>query len=157
DMVENDSLYSGTISNVYMRGHTLLSERGSPAEAHSVVTVKDSVFELMLQPHTGDHGLVDMNHAAGYPFPDGLGNGSMFKISNGGGTVVMDNVVILVNRPPTSGNSAAKFMPGTYHNVTIVLADSFQGDYPFAPPPGVTITRDRSIYDRAVQAFFDAH
>ncbi len=157
DAVENDDVLSGSISNSLFETHTFLSEKGSFTNPNAVVTIDNCAVELILQPHQGnDSG--NINTAGGYPYPDGLGNGSIFKFYDNGvgnGNVHVKNSVFLVNRPATSSNSAMQFAPGTYENVTVVWLGA--GNYPFAAPPGATITRDRTAYDNARAAFFAAH
>ncbi|MBI3839611.1 MAG: hypothetical protein HY288_16950 [Planctomycetia bacterium] len=155
DMVENDAIHSGTIADSYMRGHTFLSARGKRTDSQAVVQIRNVVVELILQPHQGDHGPTDINTRGGYPFPDGLGNGSIFKWSGSSGGVDVRDSVFLVHRAASSSNKAMRFAPGAYSNVTIVWLG--QGSYPAPAPPGVTITRDRAVFDRTVKAFFVAH
>ncbi|MBI3838219.1 MAG: hypothetical protein HY288_09845 [Planctomycetia bacterium] len=157
DMIDNTDVHSGTIANSFFRGHTFLSNRGGNNPA-AVVTIQNDVVELMLQPHMGDNGITDINTKGGYPFPDGLGNGSMFKwedSNNSSGTVDVTDSVFLVNRPATSSNGAMAFPAGHYRNVTVVWLGG--GAYPVPVPSGVTITTDRTIYDKAVDAFFASH
>jgi hypothetical protein len=154
DVFENDDNLNILIEDVYFTGHSMISARGTATEANPVSKLHRVVGELRLAHHLGDHGIEDLNHAGGYPFPDNLGNGALFKWGNTGTVEVID-CTFLVNRPATSSMSAMKFAPGTYQNVTIVWLGA--GDYPWPAPPGVTITRDRTVYDQAKAAFFAAH
>ena len=35
---------------------------------------------------------------------------------------------------------------GTYENVTILLGPDFEGTWPVTLPPGITVTRDTSVF-----------
>lgn len=162
DMVENDSKHDINISDSFMQGHTFYSMSGT-SNPNAKTTIKNVVVELILQPHegriSGQSLDLKVNTAGGYPYPDGLGCGSIWKTDGGGkdGTIAVENSVFLVPRNGTSSMDSMRLdVAGiTYKNVTIVwLGD---GDYPSVIPPGVTITKDRSVFDNAKASFFAAH
>ena len=158
DIIEDDHLHSGTIRNIYAEGHSFLSHRpskGKQGNLATVVNVEQVVVRLLLQPHQGDHTPQDINHAGGYPYPDGLGSGTLFKWTIGGGTLNVSDSVFLIERPSTSSNQAMAFPPGTYRNVTIVWLGA--GEYPAAIPNGVVVSRDRRIFDQAKAAWDAKH
>src|SRR5690606_24524978 len=124
----------------------------------AVFTVSHCIIELILQPHQGARDANDMNSRGGYPYPDGLGCGMIFKMDwnqpDRSGKADLRDTVILVPRHSASSNRAMQFAPGRYERVTVVWLG--RGDYPWPPPAGVTITRDRSVFDRAKAAFMAA-
>src|SRR6185436_18488489 len=119
--------------------------------------VDNCVVELILQPFLGGmNGPTDTNTLGGYPYPDKLGTGSIFKMDwdhpDNSGKVFVSNSVFLVPRNASSSNRTMGLAEGYYENVTVVwLGD---GPYPATVPPGVTITRDRTVFDAAKAKFF---
>ena len=159
DAVENDDVHSGEIYNSFFQTHTFYSARGL-SNPNAMVRIDNSVVELILQPFQGSTGgPTDQNTQGGYPYPDGLANGSMFKMDwdqpPNSGKVFITNTVFLIPRHASSSNLTMKFAPGTYENVTVVWLGT--GAYPWPAPPGVTITTDRTVFDQAKAAFFAAH
>lgn len=158
DIIEDDHLHSGTIRNVYGEGHTFISHRPSKGKSggrNTVINVEHVVIRLLLQPHQGDHSPTDINERGGYPFADGLGCGTLFKWTPAGGSINVSDSVFLVERPATSSFKAMTFPPGKYRNVTIVWLGA--GEYPAALPAGVTISRDRKVFDLAKEAWDRQH
>jgi len=163
DIVENDAVKNLEMYDIFGEGHSFYSARGN-ANPDAKVSIKKAVVELMLLPHqgriSGQTGDYRFNTEGGYPFPDGLGNGQLLKLESQGksGQMHIADSVFLINRASTSSMSAMSFEPKngvTYENVTIVWLG--EGEYPFAAPPGVTITRDRSMFDRAKADFFERY
>ncbi len=141
DMVENDDFHSGTIANSYMRGFVFLSAVGGSmvADPNSVVKVQNTIVELLPEVYR-----------------DKLGTGAMFKWDYAGTAKVdVRDSVFFVPSKSSIGTKIMQFAPGTYSNVTVVWQGT--GAYPWPAPKGVTITRDRTVYDNAVKAFFAAH
>jgi hypothetical protein len=158
DGVENDEIHSGELNDSFFQTHTFYSARGGNNPA-AVFRVRNCVVELILQPHQGGSDQQDINTRGGYPYPDGRGCGCLFKMDQNqperSGKVDVRDSVFLVPRHSSSSNRAMKFAAGHFENVTVVwLGD---GEYPHAPPTGVTITRDRATFDQAVDKFFAAH
>ena len=149
DAIENDGIHSGIIRDSYFQTQTFYSARGG-SNASAAVTIDNCVVHLDLQPHQGGTGGPDdINSAGGYPYADGLGGGSIFKMDWGtsdSGVVHVKNSVFLLERPATSSFVGMQFAPGTYENVTIVWLGA---GVSLAGTPGVTITRDRTVFDRA--------
>jgi hypothetical protein len=146
DMIENIDYHSGTISNSYLRGFVLLStQHGNLSAPPSTTVIKNSVVELLPEVYKGK-----------------LGTGAMFKwdynsAGKSAGTAKVDvrDSVFLINMRSSVSTKIMQFAPGTYSNVTVVYLGV--GAYPWPAPPGVTITRDRTVYDNAVKAFFASH
>lgn len=158
DCIENDSVHSMVVSNSYFSGHTFYSADGS-GETAPVVTFTNCVVELMLLPHqgriSGTSGDLNINTQGGYPYPDGLGCGCLFKLSDPSRETHCKDCVFLVNRHSTSSNGAMSLRGATFENCTLVwLGD---GDYPAEIPNGLTLTRDTAAFDRAKAAFFANH
>jgi hypothetical protein len=156
DAIENDEVRSGSLRDSFIQTHTFYSARGKSNPA-AVFTVENCVVELILQPHQGGSDAEDLNTRAGYPFPDGLGCGVLWKMdwdepANSGKVDVRDSV-FLIPRQSTSSNRAMQWAPGVYKNVTLVWLG--KGEYPWQAPAGVTITRDRAVFDQAKARFFE--
>jgi len=162
DAVENDSTKNLIVENSFFQAHTFYSSRGTP-NPNAQIQIRNVVAELILQPHEGriSGSTLDLrvNEAGGYPYPDGLGSGALFKLDGGGkdGHILVEDSVFLVPRHSASSNDAnALDQPGlTFHNVTVVWLG--EGAYPGTIPAGVTITRDRSVFDGAKADFFASH
>jgi hypothetical protein len=164
DALENDDVCSGIVRDSYFAGHTFYSARGE-SNPSAVVVIEDCVIELILQPYQGGSDADDYNEDGGYYYPDGLGCGTMFKMEWDGsdqtdshtdsGTVELRNCVFYVPRHSSSSMKAMRWPHGTYSNVTVVWQGD--GDYPWPAPAGVTVTRDRSVFDQAKAAFFARH
>jgi hypothetical protein len=58
---------------------------------------------------------------------------------------------------PMGPDRLARWMPGTYSNVTVVLGPDFTIDYPGTLPVGVSLSRDWSICERARADWFTSH
>jgi hypothetical protein len=167
DCLENDDVLPGYIGRSFLQGHTFYSARpssGAPASS-AVVTIEDCVVELLLQPFQGGSDSDDMNHDGGYPYDDGLGCGTLWKMEWDGsgagarhpasGSVVVRNTVFLVPRQSSSSMKAMRFARGTYDDCTLVwLGD---GAWPWPLPDGIRLTRDRSVFDERKAAFFQHH
>lgn len=160
DMVENDATRSITISDSFMSGHTFYSSRGT-ANPNAVVNINNMLVELKLAPHegriSGTSGKLAINEPGGYPYPDGLGTGSILKLDSAGknGKITISNSIFLIPRLPSSSNEDLILPDVTWQNVTIVWLG--EGNYPSKLPAGVTLTRDRSVFDNAKAAFFASH
>jgi hypothetical protein len=148
DAVENDDVMSGTISDCLFDGVSrFLSER--PSEGTDVANPASVV--------TIDHVLVHMQPMPNDRSADGMGAGSIFKWSTASGSVVMSHSVIYVEEPSQTNVGADAFPPGTYRDVTLVLGHRYEGAYRVPLPPGVTVTRDVSVWDRARAAWLARH
>lgn len=162
DMIENDATRDLVVNNVFMQGHTFYSSRGT-ANPNANISISNALVELVLQPHegriSGTSGQLNINEAGGYPFPDGLGVGSILKLDSPGknGHITISDSIFVVPRPSTSSMDAMNLAEPdvTWNNVTIVwLGD---GAYPGTIPKGVTVVKDRAVFDQAKDAFFASH
>jgi hypothetical protein len=148
DAVENDDLMSGTIRDSLFDGvNRFLSERPSSdrhyANSGSVVLIEDVLVRMEAMPN---------ERAA-----DGLSHGSIFKWSEGAGSVVMRDSVVLLEKRPVSSDDSNAFPPGRYSNVVVVLGPRFAGPYPVRLPRGVRVTRDVGVWTAARDAWLDRH
>jgi hypothetical protein len=149
DCIENDAISGGYVSDSLFDGCFMgLSERPSkgfsptPAPPGETFTL-DGVL-LRLQPMPQDDT------------PDGLGNGQLFKWSRWANHLVLRDSVFLVERASVNGTRSMRFPPGTAaQNVTLVWTGP--GDYPAPVPPGVRVTRDRGVWERARSAWLARH
>jgi hypothetical protein len=151
DCVENDDIAGGVIEDSLFDGcNTGISERPSkgnpqlshPAPASETLTLRRVL--LRLQPMPGPRG-----HSAA-----SLGHGQLFKWSKVANRLVLRDSTFLVETRPNGGRS--DFPKGTRAtNVTVVWLGA--GPFPGALPPGVTVTRDRSVWDRARAEWLRRH
>ena len=78
----------------------------------------------------------------------------MFKWSKVANRLVLRDSIFLVEARPNGGHT--DFPPGTEaHGVTVVWLG--KGAFPGRVPPGVTITTDRRIWDRARADWLTRH
>jgi len=151
DCVENDDIAGGVIEDSLFDGcNTGISERptkGNPQLSHPAPpseTLTLSHVLLRLQPMPGPRG-----HTAA-----SLGHGELFKWSPVGNRLVLRDSTFLVEARPNGGRS--DFPKGTVAtNVTVVWLGS--GPFPGRLPSGVTVTRDRSVWDRARAEWLRRH
>jgi hypothetical protein len=88
--------------------------------------------------------------------PDHRGNGQLFKWSKWSNRLVLRDSVLWVERVSMNGPAAMGFPPGTVaHNVTLVWTGP--GDYPAPVPAGVTVTKDRTVWDDARRSWLERH
>ena len=140
DVVENDDLMSGTVRNSLVDGTFVgFSENGS-TNSGSTLTLRGVIMRLGIYSYGGE-----------------LGTGKVFKWSDAGGKVDAANCIFLLDANTNQSRSSQVFPAGTYSNVTVILGPGFVGDYPVALPPGVTVTRDVSIFADARDAWLTAH
>jgi hypothetical protein len=149
DCIENDAISGGVVADSLLDGCSMgLSERPSkgfrptPPPAGETFTL-DGVL-LRLEPMPRDDA------------PDGLGNGQLFKWSRWANRLVLRNSVFLVERVSMNGRRSMRFPAGTTaENVTLVWTGP--GSYPAPVPPGVRVTKDRSVWDAARSAWLTRH
>jgi hypothetical protein len=147
DCIENDSVVGLIVKDSLLDGcYFGLSERpgaGSrpSSSPENEQTLLDGVL-LRLQPMPYDRR--DARCAA-----DGRGTGGFFKWSAFANKLVVRNSVLLAERLAARCRGAMHFPGGaSFENVTLVWLGP--GDYPGnLPATGVTVTRDRSVWDRA--------
>jgi hypothetical protein len=151
DCVENDDIAGGLIEDSLFDGcNTGISERPTEGNAQyrhpapSSETLMLSRVLLRLQAMPGPRG-----HSAAT-----LGHGELFKWSRVGNRLVLRDSIFLVEERPNGGRS--DFPAGTKAtNVTVVWLGP--GPFPGRVPPGVTITRDRSVWDHAREQWLLRH
>jgi hypothetical protein len=150
DCIENDAISAGFVSDSLFDGCSMgLSERPSsgfdptpPPPGESFVM--DHVL-LRIQPMPRDENT-----------PDGLGSGQLFKWSKWSNRLILRDCVLWVERVSMNGPAVMGFPPGTVaHNVTLVWTGP--GEYPAAVPPGVTVTKDRGVWDDARSSWLERH
>jgi hypothetical protein len=149
DCVENDQLYSGVVEDSLLDGcYVAFSARPSKGESpdgrRNTETFRDNVVRLQPTP------TVYKGRAPG--------TGGFFKWDQSGRgpkLVIEDNVFRADQRP----NHQDLTVPKGYHvqcrnNVVVWLG---KGRYPDRLPRCFTVTRDRSVWDRAVAGWYAAH
>ncbi len=149
DCIENDAISGGYVADSLFDGCFMgLSERPSkgfspsPPPAGETFTM-DGVL-MRLQPMPYDDA------------PDRLGNGQLFKWSRWANRLVLRNSIFLVERTSTNGSKPMRFPDGTVaQHVTLVWTGP--GDYPAPVPAGVTVTKDRSVWNAARSAWLARH
>jgi hypothetical protein len=147
DCIENDSVTGLIVKDSLLDGcFFALSERpgrgGTPRPSPAgEQTLLDGVL-MRLNPMPYEQS--EARCAA-----DGLGTGGFFKWSAYANKLVVRNSVLLAERLAARCGGAMHFPDtGTYENVTLVWLGP--GDYPGnLPASGVTVTRDRGVWDRA--------
>jgi hypothetical protein len=150
DCIENDAISAGFVSDSLFDGCSMgLSERPSSGFAPTPPPpdesfVMDHVL-LHIQPMPRDENT-----------PDHRGNGQLFKWSKWSNRLVLRDSVLWVERVSMNGPAAMGFPPGTVaHNVTLVWTGP--GDYPAPVPAGVTVTKDRTVWDDARRSWLERH
>jgi hypothetical protein len=151
DCIENDAISGGYVADSLFDGCSMgLSERPSsgfdptPPPPGETFTM-DRVL-LHVQPMPRDETT-----------PDGLGNGQLFKWSKKwSNRLVLRDSIFWVERVSMNGARAMGFPDRTVaHNVTLVWTGP--GDYPAPVPPGVTVTKDRTVWDNARRSWLAGH
>jgi hypothetical protein len=141
-----DSLLDGCFFGLSQRpGARVRAQHSPPAER----TLLDQVL-LRLQPMPYDRRRARC--AA-----DGLGTGGFFKWSRYANRLVVKNSVLLAERVAARCAGAMHFPAGaTFENVTLVWLGP--GRYPGSlPAAGLTVTRDRRVWDRAKADWLARH
>jgi len=141
DCVENDHIIGGRVSDSLFDGCFMgISERPdadarpSRAPAGETFTLDRVLLRIAPQP----------NERAS----DGAGNGQLFKWSPDANRLVLRNSVFLIEEEPIRGRTPLAFPAGTTaENVTLVWLGA--GAYPGPLPGGVTVVRDRSVWETA--------
>lgn len=158
DFVENDGLLPGEIRDSLVDGAFMfLSQRpakgseGARRTDHDtdVTTITNTLVRIMAMPF--DHGATVQKKRIS---SEGLAPGALFKWSPMAGLVHVDSCIFLVDTLSANGPNNMRFPEGTYRNVTLIWAG--EGDYPAPVPEGVTLSRDRSVWERARKSWFEA-
>ena len=150
DAIENDHLINGEIENCLIDGcFVFLSHRPDDEfVSNSVTTIRNCLVRVQAQPHDGfdNREWRDQYIKIG---DDGIGRspGMLFKWSDRGGFVDARDCIFRVDAISASGPNDMDFPPGIYDNVTLIWLGS--GPYPKPLPPGVTLTRDINVWQKA--------
>jgi hypothetical protein len=152
DFIENDSCRKGLVEDVLVdNAFMFISTRpggGSTCQAANTVTVRNALVHLGALPYDGD--------MKGSPAAAGsCGHGQLFKWTASAGPVDVRNSIFRVDCVSVNGPNSMSFPAGTYENVTLIWGGA--GAYPAAIPPGVTVTRDLSVWDEARAAWLRRH
>jgi hypothetical protein len=150
DCIENDAISGGYVTDSLFDGCSMgLSERPSggfdptpppPGESFTMDHVLLHLRPMPRDENTADH----------------LGNGQLFKWSKWSNRLVLRDSIFWVERVSMNGAAAMGFPEGTVaHNVTLVWTGP--GDYPAAVPPGVRVTKDRTVWDKARGSWLARH
>jgi hypothetical protein len=146
DCVENDHLFGGLIEDSLFDGcYVGISSRPSPpilsegyTGANQLITVSRSLIRLEAQPGPRSGSA------------SGMGHGIFFKWHEVGPQLALHDNVFLAetaSQSPSSMGVPSKHLVSCSNNVMVWLG---QGNYPTSLPSCFTITRDRSVWDRAV-------
>jgi hypothetical protein len=145
DCIENDERRAGVVEDSLFDGcYTFFSEQESGSVAGEEL-IFDRVL-VRLDPMPGPYGTID---------PSILGHGKFFKSFDYGGRhapIIRDSIFVAEK----FWNGADDWPPGTVaSNVTIVWLG--EGEFPMTVLPGMTLTRDRSVWDRARAVWLARH
>jgi hypothetical protein len=141
DCIENDKILGGRVSDSLFDGCFMgISERpdadASPSRAPAGETFTLDRVLLRIAPQPNERAA------------DGAGNGQLFKWSPAANRLVLRNSVFLIEEVPIRGRTPLAFPAGTTaENVTLVWLGA--GAYPGPLPGGVTVVRDRSVWETA--------
>lgn len=159
DCIENDGATTMVIEDVLMECHMLFSARSGStgdAGAGSSATIKNVLVHMSCKPdpRTDKHGAVSCGNST-------ESIGGFWKL---GGTsaeyeIHVQDSIILVDHYSRNGRNAYRLNGNgniTYDNVTIVWAGP--GEWPGPDmPPGVTITKDRRLWESAEAEWLAQH
>ncbi len=146
DCIENDEFGELTVRDSLFDGcYTFLSEQESGSVDGESLILENILVRL--QPMPAPHGEDD---------PSILGHGSFFKKFDKGGRhqPIIRNSIFFLEKECHSG--CKDWPPGTQAtNVTLVWTGT--GNFPMSILPGMTLTKDRSVWDNAVQRWKARH
>jgi hypothetical protein len=148
DCIENDRLYSGLIDDALFQGcYVFLSERpgravGIPVDGRNeTVRIQNSLVYLKPMPTV---------YSGRAP-----GTGPLFKWSNHGSMLTIENTIFRVDQKPNHGNLKFPAGLGSCANNTMVWLG--RGAYPDTLPSCFTLTTDPGAWDRAVDRWQATH
>lgn len=164
DFVENDGLLAGEIRDCLVDGaFVFLSSRpGREGKADptkvtaenkrkwkdNVVLVEDTLVYCKAYPWDGDVKGGKLAHVV-----DGKVSGNHFKWDSLAGKLVVRNCIFMIDTVFASGVRTMEFPEdGVYQNNTIVWLG--EGEYPAAVPEGTQVTKERSVWETAREAWF---
>jgi len=145
NLLVQDSLLDGCFTGVSVRPGA--QARPAPAPAGERTQLERVLLRLQPMPYSRQEAKCKR---------DGLGTGGFFKWSAWANQLVVEDSVLLAERIAARCSRAMSFPKGTYRNVTLVWLGP--GDYPGKlPAQGVTVTRDRAVWDRAKADWLARH
>jgi hypothetical protein len=158
DCIENDWIVNVTVRDSLFDGcYTAISQRPDPemnpqpAPPDERFTLDGVLMRLQPMPYKRARSRCPANVAGD------LGNGGFFKWSPWASHLVVRDSVLLAERASVNCKRVMDFPTNAeYHNVTLIWLGP--GDYPGRlPASGVTVTRDRGIWDRARADWLTRH
>jgi hypothetical protein len=156
DCIENDDTsHSITITNSLFDGcFSFLSEKAAGTSSvdqgsgPGTTTIENSLVYVNPQPLGSYCGYCTTDPQTGLQ----VGNYGFFKWGpSATSKVVVRNTVFRMDQRSYSSASGNRFPPGTYDNVTLVWTGG--GSYPGTLQPGITVTADVSVWDKAKAAW----
>jgi hypothetical protein len=155
DCIENDAIVNLTVHDSLLDGcFNGVSERrgGSPPPPPpgEALTLDGVLIRLRPMPYDRTRAQCQGNAA------DGLGSSGFFKWSGHAHRPVVRHTVLLAERGSVNCGASMRLPHGLYEDVTLVWLG--RGDYPGGPVPrGVTVTRDRRVWDEARESWLARH
>jgi hypothetical protein len=156
DCIENDAIVNLTVQDSLLDGcFNGVSERrgGSPPAPPpgETLTLDGVLIRLRPMPYDRTRAQCQGNAA------DGLGSSGFFKWSGYANRPVVRDSVLLAERGSVNCGASMRFpRDGVYEDVTLVWLG--RGDYPGGRvPKGVTVTRDRRVWDEARESWLARH
>jgi hypothetical protein len=155
DCIENDAIVNLTVHDSLLDGcFNGVSERrgGSPPPPPPGEALRLDGVLIRLRPMPYDRARAQCPGNAA----DGLGSSGFFKWSGYAHRPVVRDTVLLAERGSVDCGASMRLPDGVYEDVTLVWLG--RGDYPGgAVPRGVTVTRDRRVWDEARQSWLARH
>jgi hypothetical protein len=155
DCIENDAIVNVTVHDSLLDGcFNGVSERrgGSPPAPPpgEALTLDGVLIRLRPMPYDRTRAQCQGNAA------DGLGSSGFFKWSGYANRPVVRDTVLLAERGSVNCGASMRLPDGVYEDVTLVWLG--RGDYPGGRVPrGVTVTRDRRVWDEARESWLARH
>jgi hypothetical protein len=158
DCIENDWVVNVTVRDSLLDGcYTATSQRPDPemhprlAPSDERFTLDEVLMRLQPMPYKRARSRCPANVAGN------LGNGGFFKWSPWANRLVVRDSVLLAERASVNCRRVMNFPTNAaYHNVTLIWLGP--GEYPGdLPASGVTVTRDRRLWDRARADWLTRH
>jgi hypothetical protein len=151
DCLENDGIIGGVVRDGLWDGcYTGISERPSAAQG--------SFPQPSSETLTLDHMLIGLQS---FPYGSGLGENALFKWSDSANALIIKCSVFKVDSTSVNGADTMA-IPGMVddsacpeHPTTLVWLGG--GTYPGHVPPGIDVTSDVAVWDRAVAAWERRH
>jgi hypothetical protein len=155
DCIENDAIVNLTVQDSLLDGcfNGVSERRGGrppPPPPGEALTMDGVLIRLRPMPYDRARAQCQANAA------DGLGSSGFFKWSGYAHRPVVRDTVLLAERGSVNCGASMRLPDGVYEDVTLVWLG--RGDYPGGPVPrGVTVTRDRRVWDEARESWLVRH